>query len=616
MQENNIETTPLGPLTWETPELRELYKIYWQVYRPQICRDKVDPYRQSAYDDFYEQNGYLVDSMPSEHEMLNNDIHPIFDKSNWVVEFDEFDEWYTEVSPALQLASMFLSHPYMLKFWIHLKYGHPGFENGWVCIEEDPMEHDPNILEKIKDELRLVADKVKFAFRVEEDMEGFLGSHEPDLLFARSRFEDAAMMSNVDYPKGVWYNPWSTTVTHNIFLPVHEYREAFRQHTSSQKLENNMQLAMILMHELAHAYVTLWQPSICKYHEPVLQGSDKYPEAGVSWEKFAIGGFFTRTDFEGPTCWREWDHACPSTTTHDLPIAVPLPTTYFSQWFCRDTWEHLTERLDHLRSPSIIRNTDTYLIKRLRGNYWEQYLIVDHEPWPAAHLGLYAGHPLEDEEYSPEPGEPSIPTTAADIISRYEKIHALDVARFETMEDTKPHSPHCYWKLTKLCCPYSQINQLADNALNPADGATQERYFYVDGCLHCWQLAEDEDHPMHPVPYSRRVKPEYSIKRMLFTRKNDKPLRCGLPQKRTARRPAGRSITKAKLEHVDSACVTPDLEHLFRKGTGDGEAIGCHGQSGLHAGKAVGDYAKVRTCGLLMMISEPISRLADWLHLR
>ncbi|KAA8627677.1 hypothetical protein TUN199_04805 [Pyrenophora tritici-repentis] len=542
MQEHNIQTAPSGPLTWETPELRELYKLYWQVHRPEICRNEVDAYRSSAYDDFYEHNNYFSDSVPSEDEMLNNDIHPIFDKSNWVVGFDDFDEWYTTVMPALQLASMFISHPHMLKFWIHLKYGRPGFENGWVGVVEDPMEHDPDVVEKIKDELLQVARKVKFAFRIAEDMSGMGGMYEPSLWWARSKFEKAAETLGVDYPKGSWYNRWDNSVCRTVFLSVHYYTWFFHQFTPGHKLQSDMMLAKLLVHEMAHACTKMWQPDTCKSYEPATQGSDHFPEA------------------------------------------------------------------------------DIFLIKQLRGGYWEEYLIVDGEPWPAAHLAQYEGHPLEDEEYTPAADEPAIPTTSADIISRYQEIYAIDVARYQEIEDAKPLPEHCYWEITKLCCPYSQIHSLADNALDPIGAASEEHYYVVHGCKYCWQLPHDVEPDVHPVPYSRRVEPEHPSKRTLFTRKSNTPVRCGLPQKHTALRPAGRSIVKATLEHVDPACVTPALEQLFGEVAVDGEAVVEQIEAvgvpiELQVVQAREGYPRVRTCGLLMMISEPISRLADWLHL-
>jgi len=182
-----------------------------------------------------------------------------------MAEFREFDEWYRKASPALQLASMFLSHPYMLKFWIHLRYGHAGFENGWVCLMEDHIEQDPSILDKIRDGLRQVAKTVKFAFQAADDMKDYVGFYKPNLLYACNILEDSVKRANIDCPEGLWYNPWNPTESPTIYLREDYYSKVFFPSTPALELEGNMQLAILLMHELTHACVRLWQPNACQY---------------------------------------------------------------------------------------------------------------------------------------------------------------------------------------------------------------------------------------------------------------------------------------------------------------------------------------------------------------
>jgi len=573
MEQHNIQTTPLEPLTWETSEFRELYKLYWLMHSSQF--DIKDRYtdRSGPYDDFYRKNGYLASPMPGKHEMLNNDIHPVFHKANWMAEFREFDEWYAKVSPAFQLASMFLSHPYMLKFWVHLRYGHAGFENGWVSLVEDPIEQDPPILEKIQDELRQVAKTVKFAFRAAEDMKDYVGFCEPNLLYACNIMENTAKRENIDCLRGLWYNPWNPTDCPTIFLHVDQYSKVFYHSTPMYELESNMHRAILLMHELAHACVKLWQPNTCSYHEPIVQISDIFPEAGFSWEQFALGGLILPMTWSGPTCCAEVEHVYPPTNPHALRLTVPIPASYFTQWFRRDTWEHLTERLDQLRVPSISRQTRIYQTRRLHGSSWVDHLIVDGKALPVPSLHDFcAEHPLHDDDYVLAPEEPLIPTSAGDIISRYQKIQAIDLDRKEKLEGSIPFSPHLYWHLTKLCCPYSQLNQLVDLGLIPADSASLERYTCVTGCWRCF-LGDDEDCIAHPVPYSQCVEPEWPSKRTLFMRRSNAPVRCGLEQSRNTYRRARRELTRVKLEHIDPSCLTPSLIRLVEEGLDRDEAI-------------------------------------------
>jgi len=195
----------------------------------------------------------------------------------------------------------------------------------------------------------------------------------------------------------------------------------------------------------------------------------------------------------GPRCCAEVEHLYPSTKPEALHLVVPLPTTDFTQWFRRDTWEHLTERLDQLRVSTISRQTRIYQVRRLHGSSWVEHIVVDGEALPASsHRDLFANHPLLDDDYVPAPGEPLRPCSASDIISRYENIQAIVLDRKEKLEGSTQISSHLYWHLTKLCCPYSQLNELADLGLTPADGASPERYVCVTGCWRCF-FGDDED---------------------------------------------------------------------------------------------------------------------------
>jgi len=274
----------------------------------------------------------------------------------------------------------------------------------------------------------------------------------------------------------------------------------------------------------------------------------------------------------GPTCCAEVEHLYPSTKPQALHLQVPLPTSYFTQWFRRDTWEHLAERLDQLRVPSISQQTRIYQVKRLHGSSWVEHLVVDGEALPSPSLqDLSANHPLPDNDYVLAPGESLIPTSAGDIISRYEKIQAIDLDKKEKLEGPAPFSRHLYWHLTKLCCPYSQLNELADLGLTPADGASPERYACVTGCWRCF-LGDDKDRSAHPVPYSRRVEPEWPSKWSLFMRRSNTPVHCGLEQTRNTYRRVKRELTRAKLEHVNPNCLTPSLIRLIEEGVDCDEA--------------------------------------------
>jgi hypothetical protein len=173
----NMETTPVPPLTWDTPALRALFRNYWDTYRGNGYRfsDETDDY-SGPYCDSYKQNGYLHAKVPEQEEMLDNDIHPIFAKSIWVVDHERFDEYYGKIKPALQLFSKLLEESHFLKWWAHLAFGTAGFERGWVAIKEDPNEISQESIEHVKEKLLELAGKVRIKFLVREDMDRALGA--------------------------------------------------------------------------------------------------------------------------------------------------------------------------------------------------------------------------------------------------------------------------------------------------------------------------------------------------------------------------------------------------------------------------------------------------------
>lgn len=103
-----MQTTPLPPLSWETPEFRDLFRAYWRKHLndelPYIePRDK--PYT-GPYAEIYHQAGYTDNhSVLPQSGLLDNEVHPIFHRSNWITAYPDFDIFFEEIQPALRLAS-------------------------------------------------------------------------------------------------------------------------------------------------------------------------------------------------------------------------------------------------------------------------------------------------------------------------------------------------------------------------------------------------------------------------------------------------------------------------------------------------------------------------------
>ena len=96
----------------------------------------------------------------------------------------------------------------------------------------------------------------------------------------------------------------------------------------NHQLEHQLNLAVTLIHELAHFCVAEWRPDICRPNEPLINIKVDFPEAGLSWERFVFGGCLYPSYSEGPMRCSEIEHVYPSESPISLPIIAPVPADY------------------------------------------------------------------------------------------------------------------------------------------------------------------------------------------------------------------------------------------------------------------------------------------------
>ncbi|KAJ4368022.1 hypothetical protein N0V83_006377 [Neocucurbitaria cava] len=585
----NMKVDPLSPLSWDNTDFRRLFEDYWhrRLWDNDYLQSSSDTNEDEDYDgpwkEFYQDNGYINALVPDQSEMLDNEVHPIFGFSNWITHFDYFD--YDNLQPALRLASQFLEDPHMLKWWIHLRYGQPGIEGGRVCIKDHPDEHIPEATERIKDQLRKVAPQIKIIFLSHEDIQA-TGECMGDLRSLRVTFKNAC---NVAVPD-LEYNLWDSTQQITITINEDNYDRVCASCSRQMQLRNHLYLAMTLVHELAHACALIWQPDACFSQESLIQPTDHLPEAGLSWEKFVFGGHIDEHFGPGPPLCAEFDHTYPSTTGVNLPLSAPIPGSYISQWFFKDTWADTTKRLDQLRLPTIRKQTEVYLIDRLVGKEFTSYLYVNgisqsppYDKFGSAYC-MQSGVKDQDTENpsktarakkviqrstsSSQPDyksirnhhkklngtsnkaeatssgnemqspESKIPATAADVVAWYARVwyNDLDQAKEQGIS-IKAYGPHFYSYLRQICCPYSQIDVDAELELPTLEDNEETRKHYrspVRPCYDCmpYCLSLYHEHKIPAVPFSQRLMTEVTLKRAHFWSESRGPRRVGLKHKR------------------------------------------------------------------------------------
>ena len=91
-----MQTTPLPPLTWDTPSFRRLFEHYWEDVEDEDAPRLETPQNQyeGPYASFYRDNGYLHGPEPNPNHLIEEDVHPIFGPSHWNTRYPGITEWY------------------------------------------------------------------------------------------------------------------------------------------------------------------------------------------------------------------------------------------------------------------------------------------------------------------------------------------------------------------------------------------------------------------------------------------------------------------------------------------------------------------------------------------
>ena len=96
----DMQATPLPTLSWNTPEFLQLFEDYWEIDYWESKAHQVPPVLSTPqhqyagpYAKFYRNNSYLEIPEPQPSHLLDDLVHPIFDRSNWITGYGSFDEW-------------------------------------------------------------------------------------------------------------------------------------------------------------------------------------------------------------------------------------------------------------------------------------------------------------------------------------------------------------------------------------------------------------------------------------------------------------------------------------------------------------------------------------------
>ena len=206
---------------------------------------------------------HLQDCRPSN---LTNAIHPLFDRSC----FDDIpDTIYDQLIPGLQLATMFLTQPICMQFWVTLAMGvrrddaEMSAYSGKLCQRIDShveltLERALTMIERIKKlgKSRLIHFRFKHRLASRRSPEGVWGLSDPICDYRGLQKEFHGQQGPLIR---------SIIRLHGDYYIVARKLSKLKYPEVSQKLRFNFQFAVLIMHELVSLPIFLGKPLVLYY---------------------------------------------------------------------------------------------------------------------------------------------------------------------------------------------------------------------------------------------------------------------------------------------------------------------------------------------------------------
>lgn len=212
---------------------------------------------------------YVIDRTPppTASELLDNEIHPLFQWSNWISTLP-MHEVKMQLDTALQLATKFITDDHALAWFVRVRFTdraefNPSGINRLMC-EKGIQSITREMLDIVKSELQSLAGIVKFAWIAEHER----GSEE----LAPGGVTCASARSVIHNLQGDLLSALGTQLTEEclvpwmltIFINISYFYMALRHrhHGTTPAAQRAFQLtfATLLLHEFAHVWLSLCHP--------------------------------------------------------------------------------------------------------------------------------------------------------------------------------------------------------------------------------------------------------------------------------------------------------------------------------------------------------------------
>ncbi|KAF2121188.1 hypothetical protein BDV96DRAFT_594413 [Lophiotrema nucula] len=414
-------TTSQPRLTWDNPNMRSLHKRYWAKHHrdfSQASFSHMQEWSSNSNDPFVRYciaNGYLHTPPLNEDELLDNEIHPILARENWLIESDISIDWF-----------------------VHLRYGELCHDDvGRLYIEASHTQHTelPRLRAIVRKDLRALAGKIRFTWLSNRTpgldwLTGTAGLTQLSVKYMIDIYE-ADLDESPDQTFWLCGEAIEEVGTPTICLPIDMYYATLASQGNPMLYQSTLfrrylGQAIILVHEIAHAVGILWGQSSADGIEVLHSHSDAFPELGLSWERHVFGGKLG-CELTGPSMAMTIEDSYPSDgQMTSTPMVTFLKMDYVNQFFLKKTWEHLDQVREKLYAPTIDRSDEFFRFGRFLDGGFTYVVYINEDTVPDE----YMYHRLQERENVVITWEQNAARKyhLAEVVRYYRKIWKLEQA--------------------------------------------------------------------------------------------------------------------------------------------------------------------------------------------
>ncbi|KAF2443364.1 hypothetical protein P171DRAFT_444798 [Karstenula rhodostoma CBS 690.94] len=267
---------------------------------------------------------------------LENDIHPVFHHSHFLGRSKHLKQ-------ALQLASLYLTTPSLLDFYLPLTFGSfhqvdKRMYRTYVRVEEISRELELQCMQGL---MRCLSHSLTWEWK---DFKA--GKKWGSTRYYEDHVTDHTDECPVyadDKTKHFFKTNTGCKITLNQSLLDYYLDEDTGYVTRSrcEQFRHDFQLALTLGHEIAHAYGAMSQENL---REPWLAQDHPKNEQGYAWENFVFGSLIDPVD-QNPS--GNYIHAHKTWQSRDTRNKyrgcewTAVPVAWTAQWFRTETWEEI-----------------------------------------------------------------------------------------------------------------------------------------------------------------------------------------------------------------------------------------------------------------------------------